>query len=188
MHRSRCVINKVDAEPLSTDDIAHIQYLQFIICKIKHTTLNTYKKSASRIDLNLSSFMKSCYRLSAKKDISISLAESSIVSGNDLHGTIVINYPGRFDSVVINSQIENSSDVFSYTNLNGKNIKHPYARLSIFKSELGGSTTINFTATTNHVPPAAGEYSNVKFRVSIIQEHKEVVSDIAYIKIIIKKA
>ena len=124
--------------------------------------------------------------MSAKKDVSISLAESSIVSGNDLHGTIVINYPGRFDSVVINSQIENSSDVFSYTNLNGKNIKHPYARLSIFRSELGGSTTINFTATTNHVPSAT-EYSNVKFRVSIIQEHKEVVSDIAYIKII-KKA
>jgi hypothetical protein len=120
--------------------------------------------------------------LSTKKDVSISLAESSITSGNDLHGTVMINYPGRFDSVVINSQIENSSDVFSYTNLNGRNIKHPYARLSIFKSELGGSTTINFTAATKHVP--ASESSNVKFRVSIIQEHKEVVSDIAYTKII----
>jgi hypothetical protein len=120
--------------------------------------------------------------LSAQKEVSISLAESSIVAGNDLHGVVVIKYSGRFDSVVINSQIENSSDVFSYTNLNGKNIKHPYARLSIFKSELTGSTTINFTATTNHVP--SGEYSNVKFRVSIIQEHKEVVSDIAYTKII----
>jgi len=120
--------------------------------------------------------------LSTQKDVSISLAESSISSGNDLHGTVVINYSGRFDSVVINSQIENSSDVFSYTNLNGKNIKHPYARLSIFKSELAGSPTVNFTATTSHNP--AGEYSNVKFRVSIIQEHKEVVSDIAYTKII----
>ena len=120
--------------------------------------------------------------MSAQKEVSISLAESSIVAGNDLHGVVVIKYSGRFDSVVINSQIENSSDVFSYTNLNGKNIKHPYARLSIFKSELAGSTTINFTATTNHVP--SGEYSNVKFRVSIIQEHKEVVSDIAYTKII----
>jgi hypothetical protein len=120
--------------------------------------------------------------LSAQNEVSISLAESSIVAGNDLHGVVVIKYSGRFDSVVINSQIENSSDVFSYTNLNGKNIKHPYARLSIFKSELTGSTTINFTATTNHVP--SGEYSNVKFRVSIIQEHKEVVSDIAYTKII----
>lgn len=120
--------------------------------------------------------------MSARKDVSISLAESSIVAGNDLHGTVVINYLGRFDSVVVNSQIENSSDVFSYTSLNEKNIKHPYARLSIFKSELAGRNTINFTTTTNHVP--AGEYSNVKFRVSIIQEHKEVVSDIAYTKII----
>ena len=120
--------------------------------------------------------------LSAQKEVSISLAESSIVAGNDLHGVVIINYSGRFDSVVINSQIEKSSDVFSYTNLNGKNIKHPYARLSIFRSELAGSTTINFTATTNHAP--SGEYSNVKFRVSIIQEHKEVVSDIAYTKIL----
>jgi hypothetical protein len=120
--------------------------------------------------------------LSGHKDVSISLAESSIATGNVLHGTVVINYSGRFDSVVVNSQIENSSDVFSYTTLNGKSIKHPYARLSIFKAELAGRNTINFTATTNHVP--AGEYTNVKFRVSIIQEHKEVVSDITYTKIV----
>jgi hypothetical protein len=121
--------------------------------------------------------------LSAQKDVSISLAESSIVAGNDLHGTVVINYSGRFDSVVINSQIENSSDVFSYTSINGKNVKHPYARLSIFKSELAGRNTIDFTATTNHVP-AEGEHTNVKFRVSIIQEHKEVISDVAYLRIV----
>jgi hypothetical protein len=121
--------------------------------------------------------------LSAQKDVSISLAESSIVAGNDLHGTVVINYSGRFDSLVINSQIENSSDVFSYTSINGKNVKHPYARLSIFKSELAGRNTIDFTATTNHVP-AEGEHTNVKFRVSIIQEHKEVVSDVAYLRIV----
>jgi hypothetical protein len=120
--------------------------------------------------------------LSTQKDVSISLVETSIAAENDLHGTVVLNYSGRFDSVVVNSQIENSSDVFSYTNLNGKKIKHPYARLSIFKSELAGRNTIDFTATTNHVP--FGEYSNVKFRVSIIQEHKEVVSDIAYTKIV----
>jgi hypothetical protein len=119
--------------------------------------------------------------LSRQKDVSISLAESSIATGDELHGTVVINYQGRFDSVVVNSQIENSSDVFSYTSLNGEKIKHPYARLSIFKSELAGRNTIDFTATTDHVPTAG--YSNVKFRVSIIQEHKEVVSDIVYTKI-----
>jgi hypothetical protein len=117
----------------------------------------------------------------AQKDVSISLAETSIAAGDDLHGTVVINYKGRFDSVVINSHIANSSDVFSYTGLNGKKIKHPYARLSIFKSELANSNIIEFIATTSHVP--AGEYSSVKFRVSIIQEHKEVVSDITYVRI-----
>jgi hypothetical protein len=120
--------------------------------------------------------------LSANKEISISFAESTIATGHELHGTVVINYLGRFDTVVVNSQIENSNDVFSYTNLNGKKIKHPYARLSIFKSELAGSNTIDFTATSSHVP--AGEYSNVKFRASIIQEHKEVVSDITYTRIV----
>ena len=122
--------------------------------------------------------------MSAEKDVSISLAESSIVSGNDLHGTVVINYSGRFDSVVVNSQIENSSDVFSYTSLNGKNIKHPYARLSIFKSELAGRNTVNFTASTNHVPAEGKEFTTAKFRVSIIQEHKEVVSDVTFTKIL----
>ncbi|MEW6605135.1 MAG: hypothetical protein AB1351_10685 [Thermoproteota archaeon] len=120
----------------------------------------------------------------AQKQISVSLAESTIAAGEELHGTVVINYPGRFDSLVINSRIENSSDVFSYVNLNGKKIKHPYARLSIFKAELGGRTTIEFIAITNHVP--VGDSSSVKFRVSIIQEHKEVVSDIAYIKVVKK--
>jgi len=135
--------------------------------------------STSLVSLNLS-LLDFLLVLSAQKQVSISLA-----AGEDLHGTVVINYPGRFDSVVINSQIENSSDVFSYSNLNGKKIKHPYARLSIFKAELGDRTTIEFTTTTNHVP--AGDHSSVKFRVSIIQEHKEVASDIAYIKIV-KKA
>ncbi|HEX7031600.1 MAG TPA: hypothetical protein VF172_01235 [Nitrososphaera sp.] len=123
--------------------------------------------------------------MSSQKQISVSLVESSVAAGEELHGTVVINYPGRFDSLVINSQIENSSDVFSYVNLNGKKIKHPYARLSIFKAELGGRTTIEFTAVTNHVP-ATGSASNVKFRVSIIQEHKEVANDIAYTKVVKK--
>ena len=117
--------------------------------------------------------------------VSISLAENSVAAGEELHGTVIINYPGRFDSVVINSQIMNSNDAFSYTNLNGRKIKHPYARFSIFKAELAGNTTIDFTAISNHVP--ASHYSSVKFRVSIIQEHKEVISDIAYTRIV-KKA
>lgn len=120
--------------------------------------------------------------VSAEKQISISLAETEVVAGQEVHIKIFIKYEGRFDSLVINSQIENSSDVFSYVNLNGKRINHPYARLSIFKAELGGRNPVEFVAVTKHAP--AGGFSNVKFRVSIIQEHKEVASDVAFIKVL----
>jgi len=115
-------------------------------------------------------------------EVKISLQEKEIAAGQELHGVVTINYTGRWDSVVINSQIENSSDVFSYSLLNGKKIKHPYARLSIFRDELKGKTVVEFVSSTNHVP--AGESSSVKFRVSLIQEHKEIFSDIAYIKVV----
>jgi hypothetical protein len=119
---------------------------------------------------------------STQKQVSIELVEAMVASGQELHGRIILNYSGRFDSLVINSQIENSNDVFSYVNLNGKKINHPYARLSIFKAELGGRNPVEFIAVTKHVPPS--DYSAVKFRASIIQEHKEVVSDLAYIKVV----
>lgn len=114
-------------------------------------------------------------------EVTISLQEKEIAAGQELHGRVAINYAGRWDSVVINSQIENSSDVFSYSFLNGKKVNHPYARLSIFKAELKGSTSIDFVASTKHVP---AESSSAKFRVTLIQEHKEIYSDIAYIKVI----
>jgi hypothetical protein len=114
-------------------------------------------------------------------EVKISLQESRVVAGQELHGTVTINYTGRWDSVVINSQIENSSDVFSYSLLNGKKIRHPYARLSIFKDELKGKTVVEFVSSTNHVP--VSEPSSVKFRVTLIQEHKEIFSHITYIKV-----
>lgn len=147
---------------------------------LKHFRLGA-KNYGRTSQVSLNSAIVDFLLLSPQKQVAVSLAESSIAAGQELHGTVVINYPGRFDSLVINSQIENSSDVFSYVNLNGKKIKHPYARLSIFKAELGGRKTVEFITTTNHVP--AGADTNVKFRVSIIQEHKEVASDVTYVKV-----
>jgi hypothetical protein len=120
--------------------------------------------------------------MSEIKGISITISQMEISSGQDVHGKINIYYPGRFDSIVINSQIENSSDIFHFTYLNGKRIGNPYARLSILKDDIGNRKTLEFIARTNHVP--LGRYSNVKFRATIIQEHKEIASDIVYIKIL----
>jgi hypothetical protein len=120
--------------------------------------------------------------MSKVKDISIMIMEKEISSGQDVHGTINLNYHGRYDSIIINSQIQNSNDVFNYTNINGKKINHPYARLSIVGNDIGDKKILEFIANTKHVPVT--DSSNVKFRVTIIQEHKEVASDIANIKIV----
>src|SRR5919109_2477635 len=115
--------------------------------------------------------------MSKVKDISIIIMEKEISSGQDLHGSINLNYHGRYDSIIINSQIQNSNDVFNYTNIDGKEINYPYARLSVFRNDIGDKKTLEFTANTKHVPSM--DSSNVKFRVAIVQEHKEVASDIA---------
>jgi len=120
--------------------------------------------------------------MSKIKDISITISKMEISSNQDVHGKINIYYSGRFDSIVINSQIEKSNDIFNFTYLNGKRIGNPYARLSILKDDIGNRKTLEFIAKTNHVP--LGKYSTVKFRATIIQEHKEVASDIVYIKIL----
>ena len=116
------------------------------------------------------------------KDISIMIMEKEISSDQDLHGSVNLNYQGRYDSIIINSQIQNSNDVFNYTDINGKKINHPYARLSVLRNDIENKKTLEFTANTKHVPST--DSSNVKFRVTIIQEHKEVASDIANIKIV----
>jgi hypothetical protein len=114
-------------------------------------------------------------------DVNIDLMEREIVSGQEIHGTIKINYASRFDSIVINSQIENSSDIFNYTSMNGKKINHQYARLSIFKEDLNDKNKLEFTAVTSHKP--RNGLTNAKFRVAVIQEHKEVASALAFVKI-----
>ena len=116
---------------------------------------------------------------SSSNPISIQLTEEQVTSGDIIHGTIILSYDSRYDTVVINSQIEDSSGTFEYVELNGRKIDYPYPRLSIFEKDIPGQKRITFTAKTNHVPQQTS--TKVKFRVSIIQEHKEIGSDICYL-------
>lgn len=116
-----------------------------------------------------------------RKELFLTIEENDIHPKEEIHGRIQVNYNGRFDSIVINSQIENSNDICNYIELNGKKINHPYARLSIYKKDLEEKRIIDFIAFTSHVPK--NEVSKVKFRISIIQEHKEVANDILILKI-----
>jgi hypothetical protein len=114
-------------------------------------------------------------------NIILDIKNKEINAGEELECVITINYIGRFDSISINSQIEDSSDVFTYTEINGKKINHPYARLSIMKKELQNPTSIRLKAITKHVPKSTE--SVVKLRATLIQEHKEIASDIKFIRI-----
>ena len=119
--------------------------------------------------------------MASANGISIVIQESQVSPGQDVHGRILLAFAGRFDSIVIISNIENSNDIFNFTSINGKGINHPYPRFSILRDDVGDSKTLEFTAKTEHAP--SSEYTNAKFRVTVIQEHKEVASDLAYIKI-----
>jgi hypothetical protein len=115
------------------------------------------------------------------KYIELQIAEKENNGKYEVDGTILVNYTGRFDSISINSQIEDSSNVFTYTEVDDKKINHPYARLSIFKKDVKDPKIIKFKAYTNHNPK--NTESNVKFRTTLIQEHKEIASDIKFIKL-----
>jgi|KBSMisStaDraftv2_1062788.scaffolds.fasta_scaffold331818_1 hypothetical protein len=117
-----------------------------------------------------------------KKNIDLQITEGKQTNGKkEIDGKLIINYTGRFDSISINSQIEDSSDIFTYTEIDEKKINHPYARLSIFKKDIQNPNIIRFKAFTDHNPKIIE--SNVKFRATLIQEHKEIASVIKYIKI-----
>jgi hypothetical protein len=115
------------------------------------------------------------------RPVSIALLEDQVPRGSDVRGIIRLSYEFRFDTVVINSQVEDSNDTFEYVELNGKKINYPYARMPILEKEISGLKELVFVARTNHVP--TNPFSKGKFRVSIIQEHKEIASDTAYIKL-----
>ena len=77
------------------------------------------------------------------KEIELTFQANEFYPNQELQGNIKINYNGRYDSIVINAQIEKSSDVFHYTFLNGKKIDYPYNRFSILKKEIENTNKRN---------------------------------------------
>lgn len=116
-----------------------------------------------------------------ENDIIIDFDKKEIKTNEELDGIIKISYSGRFDSIVINSQIENTSEIFNFVKLNDKKINYSYARMPVLRQDLKDQNEIKFTVITKHVPQGS---SNVKFRATIIQEHKEVADDVVFLKIV----
>ena len=112
------------------------------------------------------------------KDVEILLESAEIHPGDEIRGTVTVGYPGRYDGVVINAQILDSNELIVYKSYNGKKISQNNARLFIGR-DLMPEGRAEFTAAIEFEPERQHE---VKFRVSIIEQHKEVESDVLFAK------
>ncbi len=78
-----------------------------------------------------------------ENDITINFGKKEVKTDEELDGVIKINYSGRFDSIVINSQIENTSEIFNFIKLYDKKINYSYARMPILRQDLKINTKSN---------------------------------------------
>ena len=112
------------------------------------------------------------------KDLEFKLNSIEIHPDSEIKGTIAVSYPGRYDGVVINTTILDSNEHVIYKSYNGKKISQNVSRLFINKDVMPEDKA-EFTAIINFQPNQEHE---VKFRVSIIEQHKEIESQIIFAK------
>ena len=112
------------------------------------------------------------------KDIEFKLNSIDIHPNSEIRGTISVSYSGRYDGVVINTQILDSNEHIVYKSYNGKNISQNVSRLFINKDVMPENKA-EFTALIKFEPKQ--EYE-IKFRASIIEQHKEIESQIIFAK------
>ena len=111
-------------------------------------------------------------------DLEFELNSLDIHPDSEIKGTISVSYPGRYDGVVINVQILDSNEHIVYKSYNGKKISQNVSRLFINKDVMPEHKA-EFTAVINFEPKQEHE---IKFRVSIIEQHKEIESEIIFAK------
>jgi len=112
------------------------------------------------------------------KDIELKINNTNISPHSEIKGNIVVNYPGRYDGVVINIQILGSNELVVYSSYNEKKISQNVSRLFISKDSMPDNKA-EFTASIEFEPKETHE---VKFRVSIIEQHKEIESAVVFAK------
>jgi hypothetical protein len=111
-------------------------------------------------------------------DLEFKLNSTDIHPNSEIKGTISVAYPGRYDGVVINTQILDSNEHIIYKSYNEKKISQNVSRLFINKDVMPDNKA-EFSALIEFEPKQEHE---VKFRVSIIEQHKEIESKIIFAK------
>ena len=112
------------------------------------------------------------------KYIELKLNNENIKPRVEIKGYITVNFPGRYDGVVVNIQILDSNNLVVYKSYNGVQISQNVSRLFISKDSMPDDKA-EFTAIIDFIPE---QLHDVKFRVSIIEQHKEVESEQLFAK------
>ncbi len=94
----------------------------------------------------------------------------------DVSGTVTVSYDGRYDGVAINAQVMGSNALVSFVSCNAKDVHDSKSRLFVPSADItdGG---IEFAAKI--VPPPKGRHE-IRLRASIIEQHKEIESDLVF--------
>jgi len=111
-------------------------------------------------------------------DIKLTLNSKIIKPNSEIKGFVTVTYPGRFDGIVINAQIIDSNKLIIYKSYNNKQISQNVSRLFIGKDDMPNNK-VEFTSVIEFQPE---QPHDVKFRASIIEQHKEVESDQLFAK------
>jgi len=112
------------------------------------------------------------------KYIILELNDKKIKPNSEIKGHVTVNYPGKYDGIVINTLIIGSNELIIYKSYNNKQISDNVSRLFVSR-DLMPDNKVEFTATINFEPK---QTHDVKFRASIIEQHKEVESDQLFAK------
>ena len=104
------------------------------------------------------------------KDIEIKLDETNLKPHKKIIGYVNVNYQGLYDGIVINTQILGSNELVVWREYNGIKISKNVSRLFVNKDVMP-ENKVDFIATIEFEPT---EEHDVKFRASIIQQHKEI--------------
>ena len=112
------------------------------------------------------------------KYIKVTLDNLNIKPNSEIKGYITVDYPGIYDGVVINTQIMDSNKLIVYKSYNDEKISNNVSRLFISR-DIMPDNKAKFTAVIEFEPEQSHD---VKFRASIIEQHKEVESDQLFAK------
>jgi len=107
------------------------------------------------------------------KYIKLVLDNLNIKPNSEIKGHVTVNYPGAYDGVVINTLIIDSNKLVVYKSYNDEKISDNVSRLFISRDVMPDNKA-QFTAVIEFEPEQSHD---VKFRASIIEQHKEVESD-----------